>query len=259
MISDALARSFRSINSKIVTTAPGLLRKLLKVTLLMSYRLSRILPDGKDEEVVIQNFDSDIRMILNPSRTMGKVIYWTGFHEVKELVFLHHFLKPDMVFVDIGANMGEYSLFAAKRLPQGRVYSFEPLPFMHKLLERSIALNEFKNISLLTFGLSDKKGALTIFEVKDRHEGLATLYPGDRESKSKHTIELKVLDDEVVSYHLDRLDFIKIDIEGSELLALRGARQSIEKFKPWVMVEINAVTYQMAGYTTLDVLNFFQT
>ena len=255
MIKDALAGFFRKINSQIVTTNSAFLRKILKVTLLLSYRLSQVAWDGKNEEVVIRNFDSNILMTINPLRSMGKVIYWTGFHEVKELMFLHRFLTPEMVFLDIGANMGEYTLFAAKRLNCGHVYSFEPWPYMQKALEENIALNSFDNISVMHYGLSDKNGELPIFEVKHKHEGLSTLYPGDREIKAQHAIELKVLDNEFVN--LNRLDFVKIDIEGSELLALKGARRSIEKFRPYVMVEINNITYEMAGYTSLDILDFF--
>ena len=186
---------------------------------------------------------------------MGKGIYWMGFHEVMELIFLHHYLRPEMVFLDIGANMGEYTLFVAKRLTGGHVYSFEPWAFMQKVLNENIALNGFKNVSVMPYGLSDKKGELPIFEVKNQHEGLSTLYPGDREIKAKHDVELKVFDDEFVN--LSRLDFIKIDIEGSELLALKGARRSIEKFRPYVMVEINNLTYEMAGYESGNILDFF--
>ena len=54
-----------------------------------------------------------------------------------------------------------------------------------------------------------------------------------------------------------RIDFIKIDIEGSELFALRGAVHTIEKFHPWVMVEINDSTYGMAGYSSAEIFEFF--
>ena len=189
---------------------------------------------------------------------MGHRVYWTGFHEIKELIFLNHFLKPQMVFVDIGANLGEYTLFAAKRLTQGRVLAFEPLPTMQQILSKNISQNKLSNVEICNYGLSDKPDTLTIYEVKDRHEGLATFFPGGRESALEHTAFLKVLDHELPKLGVSRLDFIKLDIEGSELFALNGAEKTIEKFRPVVMVEINEETYGMAGYKTADVGLFFE-
>jgi FkbM family methyltransferase len=257
MIGNATAWLFRTINSKIITTRSRLMHKVLKVTLLISSKVSVATRYGRNEEVVIRNFDGDLLLTINRSRTMGRVIYWTGFHEVKELIFLHRFLKPEMTFFDIGANQGEYTLFAAKRVTRGHVFSFEPLPAMQKVLASNIQLNGFKNVSVLAYGLSDTKGVLPIFEVKDRHEGLATFYPGERESDGKYFVDLNVLDDEFRDRALTRMDFIKIDIEGGELPALKGAQKLIRKFRPVVMVEINEATYRMAGYTPTAVLDFF--
>ncbi len=257
MFGDSIAKTIRSFNSEIISTRPGFRRKLLKVSLLLSFKLSKRVK-GEDREQVIDNFDSDIRLVVNTSRTMGKAIFWTGFHELKELMFLHQFLRPESVFVDIGANMGEYALFAAKRVPLGRVIAYEPLPRMRLLLEKNRDLNGFKNITVVPIALSDKPGRLKIFEVKDVHEGLATIFPGDRESESAVEVELRTLDDEIASsVQTARVDFVKLDIEGSELFALRGARETIRRFRPHVMVEINESTYKNAGYSRGEVKAFF--
>jgi FkbM family methyltransferase len=196
-------------------------------------------------------------MKIDPSRSMGSSIYWTGFHEFKEMMFLGFYLKEDMVFLDIGANQGEYTLFAAKRLKKGLVISFEPVPFMIERLENNIKLNVFENIRLMHYALSDKEGLLPIYDLKDNHEGLATFYSGDNKILREYHVPVKVLNDEFEKFAVDRVDFIKIDIEGGELPALRGADRVIRKFKPVIMVEINDATFKAAGYTSSDVLTFF--
>ena len=252
---DILAGLFRKINAHIVTTQSFIILKILKVTLLLSSVMAAKWRYRRNEEILIRDFDKDIALWINPSRTMGNSIYWIGFHEVKELVFLHRLLTPEMTFVDIGANQGEYSLFVAKRVPKGKVLSFEPLPSMQRMFERNVEANGFKNIQLYRYGLADKPGSFPIYEIADRHEGLATLYVGKKEVAKEYIVDLKVLDQECKD--LKRLDFIKIDIEGGELPALRGCSALITRFRPWLIVEINEPTYKNAGYSVADVLNFF--
>ncbi|HCW07093.1 MAG TPA: hypothetical protein DGG95_06995, partial [Cytophagales bacterium] len=67
----------------------------------------------------------------------------------------------------------------------------------------------------------------------------------------------KKLDDEFNSFQVNRIDFIKIDIEGSELYALQGGKETLKKFRPYVLIEINSPTYKAAGYSVADVKNFF--
>ncbi|MFM7327138.1 MAG: FkbM family methyltransferase, partial [Bacteroidota bacterium] len=207
---------------------------------------------------VITNLDGTGKLLIDPSRNMGASIYWTGFHEFRELLFLHHYLKPDMVLVDAGANIGLFTVFAARRLNSGTVIAFEPVPSMARWLEENITINRLNNVIIAPCGLSDAAGVLPIYEIESSHEGLSTLYPGTLEQSSVTEVPVKRLDDLFSSYGTNRLDFIKIDIEGGELPALRGATECLKKFRPAVMVEINQGTYASAGYTPADVYEFFR-
>jgi FkbM family methyltransferase len=162
-----------------------------------------------------------------------------------------------MVFVDVGANMGEYSLFAAKRLTKGKVFSFEPLSSIRDAFTENIRLNDFDNIEVYPFGLSAQEETLSIHEFEDVHEGLATFYPGDRQSKNSTKIQLKTFDDVAAAANVKRIDFIKIDIEGGELKALQGCAAVIKRYRPLFMVEINKETYKTGGYVPGDVMDFF--
>jgi|GEM_PF-780973 len=252
---------FRTCNAYIVSTRYSFIRKPLKVLFSISrYFSARSLrfSYGQPHWEVIHNFDHNIALKIDRSRTMGASFYWTGFHELREFIFLHRFLDKKMVAVDVGANQGEYSLFMAKRLTEGRVIAFEPLEPMRLQLNENIGLNDFASvIKVMPYGLSDREQVLPIFEVEDTHEGLSTLYLGGRKVRSTREVPLKRLDDLAGEIGFDRLDFIKIDIEGSELPALLGARQTIAKWRPYVMVEINDLTYKAAGYSGDDVSVFF--
>lgn len=254
-----IAAQLRSINARQVGEDRWIVQKFLKIFYGISVIFHRnIQADKQPAGMVIGNFDGNIKLKMDPSRSMGAAIYWTGFHELHEFLFLHKFLTNDMVFVDVGANLGEYTLFAAKRLTRGKVLSFEPLPKMCALLEENVKLNQFENVSLFRYGLSDEDSRLPIHEIDNEHEGLSTFYPGERKIKNLVEVSLKPFDQELNNYAINRIDFIKLDIEGGELGALKGAVNSIKRFKPVIMVEINAPTYQAAGYSVDDVYQFLE-
>ena len=163
-----------------------------------------------------------------------------------------------MVALDVGANLGEYTVFMAKRLREGKVLSFEPMALIRTQLQENVRLNDFKRVDIFDFGLSDKKQTLNLHEVDDGNEGLGTLFLGNKKSKGSMEIALESLDEKWDSFGLNRLDFIKIDVEGSELFVLRGAARTIAKFRPLVLVEISEENFKAAGYRTADVETFFK-
>jgi len=254
-----ITRIFRGINARLITTDNLFLEKIYKACFALSivlYRRFRF-ASVKHPVVVIDNYDQTIKMKIDRTRSMGAAIFWTGFHEFREFIFLHHFLKPNMVFVDVGANQGEYALFAAKRLSNGTVVAFEPLPSILSHLYENIKLNGFDNIIVFEKGVSDKQQSLVIHELDGNNEGMATVFPGDRVVGKSFEIQLERIDDIFSQTGLTRLDFMKFDIEGSELSALKGSVAVINKFRPVIMVEVSVKTYEAAGYKIQDVLEFF--
>ncbi len=254
---DGIANFLRSMNARLVGDNHWIGEKFLKVFYAISIAMHRFGVGNSNRFIVLKNFDRTLKLKINTAWSMGFSIYWSGFHEFHEFLFLNKFLNKDMVFVDIGANLGEYSLFAAKRLSSGKVLAFEPLPKMYALLEENKALNSLDNITVFKYGLSEYESILPIHEIEDAHEGLSTFFPGAQKSRAVTNVPLKIFDKEFESMDAQRIDFIKVDIEGSELTALKGAVKSIQKFRPMVMVEINKQTYAKAGYSVDDVYNFF--
>jgi len=218
--------------------------------------------NGKDAWVTIDDYDGSLKMRIDRSAFMGSSIYWFGYHAFNELQVLNKILKPGMVFADVGANQGEFTLFAARRVGSGRVLAFEPVDTLHRHLIENIAMNGFENVMTYDFGLSDQKGEHSIYTSDDRevhyslHDGLCTLFPTEQRSQVMGKVRVGVFDEMFDSTDLSRLDVMKVDVEGSELPALRGAERSLRKYKPILFVEINEQTFQAAGYSTADLVNF---
>lgn len=250
----ALARFFRSVNANLIYIRCFPVFQLFKVMRWVSvqvYKRWKI----SDREVVIRNFDRDIEMNLDPRFSMGAILFWTGFHEVKELLFLHSFLKRSHVVLDVGANQGEFSLFTAKRVSAGGVYAFEPLPNMFQRLSTNIKVNGYQHVKALELAIGKTDGRLTIVDPSTDNEGVASAYWNGQTGR-RFDVNMRSLDSCWLEFQWPRVDLIKLDIEGGEWFALQGARQILETFRPTVLIEFNARSYAAASYTTADVDHF---
>lgn len=155
-----------------------------------------------------------------------------------EVKFLDHALRPGDVFVDGGANLGIYTVLASSLVgPSGRVLSFEPGAVTYERLQRSIAVTPVKNVTAFRSALSDTVGTANLFHTQGHvvSYSLAGEQEADVESE---VVETLTIDEVIRREDIDRLDFIKLDIEGAEELALRGAASSIDRWKPLVLFEV---------------------
>lgn len=154
------------------------------------------------------------------------------FYEEEELAIIaNHFSGG--TFVDVGANVGNHSLFALLFLGAAKVIAFEPLPEAAKLIELNIALNGLQEkFRLHRQGLSDSASFAQVNTDPSKIDNLG----GTRLSvtNSETGIEL-VAGDDVLH---EKVDFIKIDTEGFELPVLRGLRNTIDQHKPSLFVEV---------------------
>lgn len=254
----AIASVFRSLNAQLLYRR-GLVTYFLKVPYAASVYFFKSWVKKKRQPTIttISNFDRDLKIQVDLSRTMGASLYWTGFHEFNEMRFLNRYLRADMTFIDAGANQGEFSLFASKRLSKGKVLAFEPMSAFFDRLVSNIALNDMNNVQCYRLGLSDHEGEVPIYFNEDNalnHEGLASLFPLRQKDEKKEVITLVLLDEIVVRESVEKVDFIKIDVEGSEWAVLKGSQRILKKDKPALMVELNDETALMAGYQVDDMI-----
>jgi len=158
-------------------------------------------------------------------------------------VFISH-LCEGMMVMDIGAHWGLYSLLISRAVgPSGKVYAFEPVPQIFIRLKEHIALNNAANVIPVPIALSDGKG---VAKMSVRGGG-SSLF----RHLSDEFVEVQVerLDDFVEREGIERVDAIKIDVEGAELKVIRGADKTIRRDKPILMVEIQAATLQAVETT----------
>lgn len=257
-----LSAILRSVCYPIVSTP------LLYFPGMVLVRLSRVMrkfyysPSASIEMKVV-SCAGKTKMKVDRNSYMGGSIYWVGFHHLQELLYLDKRLRGNMVFLDIGANQGEFAMFAAKKLTQGKVLAFEPVTTVRNLLKENISLNSFLNVKVFPYGLSDKKGEFPIYTstavdlYQGNNEGLSSLYKSDSRNEVEETISLEVFDS-CFSVDEQKIDFIKIDVEGAELFALTGMKIFLERYKPEILIEINEETFNAAGYKTKDITDFLE-
>jgi FkbM family methyltransferase len=153
----------------------------------------------------------------------------------KEMDFLRRWLRPGMTAIDIGANLGVYSLPMARLVsPSGHVFAYEPGSETRKLLERSRDLNEAVNLHILPFALSDRE--------REGH----LVFGGSSElnvlgdSGAGETVRITSLDIEDAARGWQSPDFVKIDAEGEEERIIAGGRNFFSRHSPLIMFEIKA-------------------
>lgn len=142
-------------------------------------------------------------------------------------------VEPGDYVMDGGGCFGDTALFFAHKAgPGGKIFSFEPNPFLYLLFAYNIGLNpEFRDRMILAdTAMSDAPGEDCPMDIAGWGSRLHTAK--DSESDGLHLVKTTTIDEEARKHRLERLDFIKMDIEGSELAALKGAAESITRFKP---------------------------
>jgi len=140
------------------------------------------------------------------------------------------FLEPNDTVIDAGANIGMFTFYAARKTGEnGQVFAFEPVPEVNKILSDSLKYNIYqgKNIEVVSYALGSSNEDLTLSYQDDDLGGSAL-------SKKSNFVKVPqiTLDDFVKNRKIDKVDFIKMDIEGMEREVLKGASETIAKFKP---------------------------
>jgi FkbM family methyltransferase len=173
-------------------------------------------------------------------------------------------VKDGDTVLDIGANSGAYTLLFSDIVgPPGSVHAFEPVPPTFRLLgDRLAGDGRFSNVILNNFALGDSPGWFEM-HVPAGDFGQASLKKHAAGSWSKserevYTCEVRRLDDYLGQAPLARVDFIKFDVEGAELPALRGATRLLDQFHPVLHLEYSADWTRDFGYNLRDLVTFLR-
>ena len=211
---------------------------------------------GDGDELIPVTFDQNIHVELDITEHIQSWIFYFGYYEKQVTKYICSQLHPGMDFVDIGANIGYYTLIAAKRLfASDRVHAFEPDNDNFERLKRNVELNEMTNVELNRLAVSNSSGRATFYSSNQgRNRGIGGLRQTEKGSQVAVTCKTVRLDEyfsERFPSRLNKVGLVKIDIEGAEFLALQGAQSLLEN-RPVLVIEACDVLTQRFGYTTLE-------
>jgi len=172
-------------------------------------------------------------------------------HLTGEIEFLGRLAKPGMRAIEAGANRGVTAVAVAEGVTAGgRVYAFEPVPEYYKELTENVSANAVDNIETHNLALSNAPGFVHIYR---RGEG-SGITPGDGAAEEAVYAQATTLDKFAAENHIDNLELLNLDCEGSELLVLQGARTVLEKYAPEIFCEIHHGFLKQLGQSVWDVV-----
>lgn len=213
--------------------------------------------NGFNKEEVKEIFynNKKFKIIINPKNGyLDAQIYANGLYEphiVKEILSN---TKDGDVCIDVGANIGHHTIIMSQNVGDtGKIHAYEPIPKIKEQLTKSLLLNEIKNVNVLQIALSDKEGEMEL-NICDSNIGSSSLVNKTNDSE-KINIQTKTLD----SYNYEKVNFIKIDVEGFEYNVLLGGENTISKYHPTIIIEYSPVYYQKSNPShSKEILSFFK-
>jgi FkbM family methyltransferase len=194
-------------------------------------------------------FESDfygLRYRGNLNNGIEFALFYYGAFEKPLLYFLRDCLlglgqsaEEKLVFCDVGANIGQHSLFMSRFAQQ--VHAFEPFSEVSARLDAHIKLNKIDNIRLHPLGLSDENGSLPFFAPAGSNRGVGSFVSDSIQRGNQAIGELRIAraDDYFREQEITRVDLIKIDVEGFEARALAGMREILRQQRPVVVCEVS--------------------
>jgi len=193
-------------------------------------------------------FYGGLQIQLAPSSASLGIYLNEGFSDYSIAQKFIEYLKPGMVALDCGAHIGEYTLlFACLVGTEGQVHAFEPDPRVFVYLQRNVQFNKLSNVFINHVALSEDEGEEEFVLEKDPTASHISRLP----ASGLKAIRVKTtsIDAYVLKNGLRRLDAIKIDVEGAELVVIKGAMTSIEKFQPGlIFVEVEGESIDEVEY-----------
>jgi len=174
-------------------------------------------------------------------------------HERGELKFLESIAEEGMNVIDIGANIGITAVAVAKKIGRrGKLYSFEPVPEYFNILKKNISSNRLENVKAYELALTDQVGRVDFYQ-KGLSSGIVF-----EEGAKKFKVSTTTIDRFLSEEEIERIDLINMDCEGSELLVLREAKETLGKNKVKIFCEIHRGFLKELGQSIEDLVQYLQ-
>lgn len=215
---------------------PGRERLLRSLFPLMSFRAHP--PE------MVTSYDGDLHILCTLNSYIDWNVYFKGYFAPDLSLAIKSLVQPGMVVLDVGANIGAYTLLLAKGVgEEGSVFAFEPNPEAFERLRVNVALNGYEpRVVLVPVALSTECGWADFFVPSDEetNRGLASLHPCARGFPGREiVVQTRTLDEFVASEGIEVVHFIKVDTEGHDLNVILGGEQMIRAQRPMIIFEAN--------------------
>lgn len=205
-----------------------LIQLLRKINFRGKNRLVKFLYPNKLECVIPY---SKSKMFVDTSEHICWNVYWNGGYEKEATWVLDKYVNDKSVCLDVGANIGIYTILLAEKAQ--KVIAIEPHPVFFERLKQNMGLNGF-DVELKNIGLSSKEGEGILYSPpEDMDNKSASMFDVNPELTEKITVKVDTLD----SLSIEKLDFIKIDTDGSDADVILGGEETISKLKPTILFE----------------------
>ena len=191
----------------------------------------------------------------------------SGHEERAELELLSAYMDAGMTAIDVGANKGTFTATFARRVGErGSVHSFEPLPATRRRLQRTLELNGLERVVVNDCAVADREGTVELHEYGPGYESWATVAPREIETAdgvlrtARHlSVDAVTIDQYCELHGIERVDVLKVDVEGAEERVLHGASGMLEhRAIDLVMVEVADTTLSAAGGQAHELLDLFE-
>ena len=188
-------------------------------------------------------------------------IYFLGYYEFRETGLIRQYLRAGDTFIDVGANIGWFTILAAHIVGQnGQVIAFEPSKKIYTHLQRNVQINSLNNVKLEEFALAHKNGVAILSGATSKNSGkgsITQIFNGL--NNTVENVRTMRFDDYFLANNLKRVRFMKIDVEGAEMMVLQGARSLLEKrWVSYLIIEVNDCYLRNIGSSSTEVISFFR-
>lgn len=251
IISLKILNSIHIFKSFLVDKRPRGFGRLVKI---IDYLFFNKLPEN---EVIIKTLYG-FPLYVNPSVDKGieKKLYLTGTYEKGLLKILGQILKKGDIVVDAGANIGLISIFAAQRVgTSGLVLAFEPHPETVSILKRNILMNKLNQVRVFSVGLGSRNYKSKIYSNLHINRGASSMVSFQNDSVA-YDIDVMVIDEVMEANNIDRVNLLKVDVEGYEMEVLKGAEKLLSSDNGPILVVECSNTRQNFNYSTEDLFRF---
>jgi FkbM family methyltransferase len=229
--------------------------------------IGRFLTDIEDDEdciVTIRMRDGSLMRVDVRSRT-EEWAYWTGDYDGEIISRLRTCLAPGCVVLDVGANVGFYSIALGKTVKalNGTLYAFEPVASNLKRIEQAVVLNGLERaVRPFNIALGDRDGVIKMFMEQDNRAstGNAIIITDNVADQLSQNVTARItkLDTFAEEQNIQACHLVKIDVEGAEVMFLRGAMEFLARHRPIIYGEFNAYWLKKFGGSFMEVVEILR-